>query len=68
MARGREFLEDGVFDGEECEVFLGFDQASSHVQWLVIRKNSSFLRKGKLGTFTTVRFIQSSHPPSFFLS
>lgn len=68
MARGREFSEDVVFDGEELGVFLGFDQASSHVQWLVIRKNSSFLRQGKLGTFTTVRFIQCDHPPSFSLS
>ena len=30
-----------------------FDQASSNVQWMVIRNNSSFLRKRKLGTFTT---------------
>ena len=30
-----------------------FDQASSHVQWMVIRNSSSFLRKRKLGTFTT---------------
>ena len=30
-----------------------FDQASSHVQWMVIRNNSSFLQKRKLGTFTT---------------
>ncbi|CAF1047941.1 unnamed protein product [Rotaria sp. Silwood1] len=30
-----------------------FDQASSHVQWMVIRNNSSFLHKRKLGTFTT---------------
>ena len=30
-----------------------FDQASSFVQWMVIRNNSSFLRKRKLGTFTT---------------
>ncbi|CAF2634302.1 unnamed protein product [Rotaria sp. Silwood2] len=30
-----------------------FDQASSHVQWMVIRSNSSFLHKRKLGTFTT---------------
>lgn len=29
------------------------EQASSHVQWLVIRNNSSFLCKRKLGTFTT---------------
>jgi len=34
---------------------LGFDQASSYVQWAVIRNNSSFLRKRKLGTLTTVR-------------
>jgi hypothetical protein len=34
--------------------FSGFDQASSHVQWMVIRNNSSFLQKRKLGTFTTV--------------
>jgi len=33
---------------------LGFDQASSNVQWMVIRNNSSFLYKRKLGTFTTV--------------
>ncbi|CAF4550309.1 unnamed protein product [Rotaria sp. Silwood2] len=30
-----------------------FDQASSHVQWMVIRNTSSFLHKRKLGTFTT---------------
>ncbi|CAF0940406.1 unnamed protein product [Rotaria sordida] len=30
-----------------------FDQASSHVQWMVIRNTSSFLRKRKLGTLTT---------------
>ncbi|CAF1436016.1 unnamed protein product [Rotaria sp. Silwood1] len=30
-----------------------FEQASSHVQWMVIRNNSSFLHKRKLGTFTT---------------
>ncbi|UJR32099.1 hypothetical protein I4U23_019567 [Adineta vaga] len=30
-----------------------FDQASSHVQWMVIRNNSSFLQKRKLGTLTT---------------
>jgi len=30
-----------------------FDQASSHVQWMVIRSNSSFLHKRKLGTLTT---------------
>jgi len=30
-----------------------FDQVSSHVQWLIIRNNSSFLQKRKLGTFTT---------------
>ena len=29
-----------------------FDQASSHVQWMVIRNNSAFLQKRKLGTFT----------------
>lgn len=34
-----------------------FDQASSHVQWMVIRNNSSFLQKRKLGTFTTVSSI-----------
>ncbi len=36
------------------ENILGFDQASSNVQWMVIRNNSSFLYKRKLGTFTTV--------------
>ncbi|CAF3168692.1 unnamed protein product [Rotaria socialis] len=30
-----------------------FDQASSHVQWMIIRNNSSFLQKRKLGTYTT---------------
>ncbi|CAF1070817.1 unnamed protein product [Adineta ricciae] len=30
-----------------------FDQASSHVQWMVIRNSSSFLQKRKLGTLTT---------------
>jgi len=30
-----------------------FEQASSHVQWMVLRSNSSFLHKRKLGTFTT---------------
>jgi len=30
-----------------------FSQASSNVQWMVIRNNSSFLHKRKLGTFTT---------------
>jgi len=30
-----------------------FDQASSHVQWMVLRNSSSFLHKRKLGTFTT---------------
>jgi len=30
-----------------------FDQASSHVQWMIIRNNSSFLQKRKLGTLTT---------------
>jgi hypothetical protein len=34
--------------------FLGFDQASSNVQWMVIRNNSAFLQKRKLGTLTTV--------------
>ncbi|CAF1141346.1 unnamed protein product [Rotaria sordida] len=29
-----------------------FDQASSHVQWMIIRNNSSFLHKQKLGTLT----------------
>ncbi|CAF0744885.1 unnamed protein product [Adineta ricciae] len=30
-----------------------FEQASSHVQWMVIRNSSSFLHKRKLGTLTT---------------
>jgi len=30
-----------------------FEQVSSHVQWMVIRNNSSFLRKRKLATLTT---------------
>ncbi|CAF1006186.1 unnamed protein product [Adineta steineri] len=30
-----------------------FDQASSNVQWMVIRNTSSFLHRRKLGTFTT---------------
>jgi hypothetical protein len=37
------------------KIFSGFEQASSHVQWMVLRSNSSFLHKRKLGTFTTVR-------------
>ena len=45
-------------------VFLGFDQASSHVQWMVIRSNSAFLYKRKLGTFTTVRIRLNLSPIS----
>ena len=52
MARGRKFFSRrGMTVFRSC---VGFDQASSYVQWLVIRENSSFLRKRKLGTFTTV--------------
>ena len=53
MVRGRKFAcMRWIFYRGEC--FADFDQASSHVQWLVIRNNSSFLQKRKLGTLTTV--------------
>jgi hypothetical protein len=54
MARGRKFYFDWkqlILFGRQ---FLGFDQASSNVQWMVIRNNSSFLQKRKLGTLTSV--------------
>ncbi len=53
MVRRREFLVIRKFIYLLINS-LGFDQASSNVQWMVIRNNSSFLRKRKLGTFTTV--------------
>ncbi len=58
MARGRKFY----FYWKRLILFitkflLGFDQASSNVQWMIIRNNSSFLQKRKLGTFTTVCWL-----------
>jgi hypothetical protein len=53
MAPGRKLI-GREFRKLVEEYFVGFDQASSYVQWSVIRNNSAFLRKRKLGTLTTV--------------
>ena len=65
MTRAREFSMLEPPYGTDLGLCLDFDQASAHVQWMIIRKNSSFLHQRKLGTFTHVRQsfqIHSSWP------
>lgn len=61
MPRGRELSLVEFLVESNLDLNLGFDQASAHVQWMVIRENSSFLHKRKLGTFTVVGYFFCVH-------